>query len=273
MSEFFQDPPRLGNQYDDDALLRAYLRWRLPSTMLDEIEPDLRRLGHRAVTDILALGEAAESAPPSDVPYDAWGRRVDWIETSDAWHELDRISATEGIVARGYERKPGAHSRIDQFARLYLFAPSSALYSCPLAMTDGAARFLEVHGDATTEQVFAHLTSRDPKEFWTSGQWMTERTGGSDVGTTSTVARHEEGDAYKLYGSKWFTSATTSQVAMTLARIAGAAVASHGLSAFLIELRDSDGRLRNIRIERLKGKLGTRAFPTAELTLEGSTAP
>jgi putative acyl-CoA dehydrogenase len=272
MSEFFQDPPRLGNQYDDDALLRAFLRWRLPPKMLAEIEPDLRRLGHRAATDILALGEAAEASPPRHVPYDGWGRRVDRIETSDAWRELDRISATEGIVATAYERAHGVHSRIDQLARLYLFAPSSALYSCPLAMTDGAARFLEVHGDATTQPVFAHLTSRDPNEFWTSGQWMTERTGGSDVGSTSTVARHEEGYAYRLYGSKWFTSATTSQVAMTLARIEGAPTGSHGLSVFLIELRDSDGMLRNIRIERLKDKLGTRALPTAELTLEGAPA-
>ena len=272
MSEFFQDPPRLGNQYDDDAFLRAYLRWRLPADMLAGIEPDLRRLGHRAVTDILALGESAEASPPRHIPYDGWGRRVDRIETSDAWRELDRISATEGIVATGYERAHGSHSRIHQFARLYLFAPSSALYSCPLAMTDGAARFLEIHGDESLRPVFEHLTSRDPNEFWTSGQWMTERTGGSDVGSTSTVARCEEGDTYSLYGSKWFTSATTSQIAMTLARIDGAPAGSHGLSVFLIKLRDSDGMLRNIRIDRLKDKLGTRALPTAELTLDGTPA-
>jgi putative acyl-CoA dehydrogenase len=272
MSEFYQDPPRLGNQYDDDALLRAYLRWRLPAKMHAEVEPGLRRLGHRAATDILALGESAEESPPRHIPYDAWGRRIDRIETSDAWRELDHISATEGIVATAYERKHGAHSRIDQFARLYLFAPSSALYSCPLAMTDGAARFLEVHGDESVRPVLAHLTSRDPAEFWTSGQWMTERTGGSDVGSTSTIAACEEGDTYALYGSKWFTSATTSQVAMTLARIEGAPAGSHGLSVFLINLRGSDGRLRNIRVERLKDKLGTRALPTAELSLEGTPA-
>jgi alkylation response protein AidB-like acyl-CoA dehydrogenase len=272
MSEFYQDPPRLGNQYDDDAVLRAYLRWRLPADMHAEVEPSLRRLGHRAATDILALGESAEESPPRHVPYDAWGRRVDRIETSDAWRELSRVSATEGIVATAYERKHGAHSRIDQFARLYLFAPSSALYSCPLAMTDGAARFLEVHGGESLQPVFGHLTSRDPNEFWTSGQWMTERSGGSDVGSTSTVARCEEGDTYSLYGSKWFTSATTSQVAMTLARIEGAPAGSHGLSVFLIQLRNNDGMLRNIRIERLKDKLGTRALPTAELTLEGTPA-
>ena len=272
MSEFFQDPPRLGNQYDDDAFLRAYLRWRLPAKMLGEIEPDLRRLGHRAATDILALGEAAEASPPRHVAYDGWGRRVDRIETSDAWRELDHISATEGIVATAYERKHGAHSRIHQFARLYLFAPSSALYSCPLAMTDGAARFLEVHGDETVKSVFAHLTSRDPSQFWTSGQWLTERSGGSDVGRTSTVAQCKEGDTYSLHGSKWFTSATTSQVAMTLARVDGAPDGSHGLSVFLIKLRDDDGMLRNIRVERLKDKLGTRALPTAELALDGTPA-
>jgi alkylation response protein AidB-like acyl-CoA dehydrogenase len=139
-------------------------------------------------------------------------------------------------------------------------------------MTDGAARFLEVYGDRETRTVFGHLTSRDPSEFWTSGQWMTERTGGSDVATTTTVARCEAGNEYRLYGSKWFTSATTSQVAMTLARIEGAPGGGRGLSVFLIELRDEHGMLRNIRVDRLKDKLGTRALPTAELTLDGTPA-
>jgi alkylation response protein AidB-like acyl-CoA dehydrogenase len=272
MAEYIQDSPQLANQYDDDAVLRSYLRWRLPKSVLADIEPDLARVGQRAATDIFALGEEAEKSPPRHVPYDAWGKRVDWIETSDAWRELDQISAAEGIVAAAYERAHGAYSRIDQFARLYLFAPSSALYSCPLAMTDGAARFLEVYGDESTRPVFAHLTSRDPRQFWTSGQWMTERSGGSDVGSTSTIAKCDSANDYRLYGLKWFTSATTSQVAITLARIEGAPAGGSGLSVFLVTLRDRDGSLRNIRVERLKDKLGTRALPTAELTLEGTPA-
>ncbi|HXQ77860.1 MAG TPA: acyl-CoA dehydrogenase family protein, partial [Gemmatimonadaceae bacterium] len=272
MSGFAQDAPKLGNQYNDDAMLRSFLRWRLPAHVRDEIEPDLRRLGDRAATDILSLGEKAESSPPRHVPFDAWGRRVDRIETSDAWRELDRISASEGIVATAFERAHGPLSRIDQFARLYLFAPSSALYSCPLAMTDGGARLLEVYGDAHTRRVFERLTTRDPARFWTSGQWMTERTGGSDVGATTTVARRDSGDEYRLYGAKWFTSATTSEIAITLARIEGAPAGGAGLSVFLIELRDADGLLRNIRVDRLKDKLGTRALPTAELTLDGTPA-
>src|SRR2546430_7972664 len=66
------------------------------------------------------------------------------------------------------------------------------------------------HGDETTRAVFAHLTSRDPRQFWTSGQWMTERTGGSDVASTSTLARCESGNDYRLYGDRKSTRLNSS---------------------------------------------------------------
>jgi putative acyl-CoA dehydrogenase len=266
-SEFYQDPPRLTNQYDDDPVLRSYLSRRLPPEVLAEIQPELRHLGRRAVTDLLALDAAAEATPPRLVQYDPWGRRVDDIVTSEAWSALDRVAAEEGLVAIGYEREHGALSRIDQFARLYLYAPSSATYSCPLAMTDGAARLLELYPDPVTRLTFEHLITRDPRFFWTSGQWMTERTGGSDVSRTSTIAV-PDGEDFRLYGTKWFTSATTSQIAITLAYPKGAA----DLSVFLVHLRNADGSLRQIRVNRLKDKLGTRALPTAELSLDGTPA-
>ena len=49
---------------------------------------------------------------------------------------------------------------------------------------------------------------------------MTESAGGSDVGLTETAAR-QEAKGWRLYGRKWFTSAITSQVALTLARPEG----------------------------------------------------
>ena len=276
-SEFYQPAPCLDNQYEADSLLRGYLAWRVPAPMLRALHSELGRFGERVVTDIAALGRAAEAQPPRLVPYDAWGRRIDDIVVSDAWRELDRISAVEGLVAIAYERANGELSRVHQMAKLYLFHPSSSTYSCPLAMGDGAARFLEVHGDERTRNAFEHLTTRDPARFWTSGQWMTERTGGSDVSATSTIARPGESagvasgaEPYRLFGTKWFTSATTSQMAIALARIDGAPAGGRGLSAFLVELRDATGALRGIRVNRLKDKLGTRALPTAELTLDGA---
>jgi alkylation response protein AidB-like acyl-CoA dehydrogenase len=268
LGEFFQEAPRLGNQYDDDPLLRAYLEWRLPGDVQAAVLPGLRGLGGRAATDLYALAETAEREPPRHVPFDAWGRRVDRVEVSAAWRALHAAAAEEGIVATAFERAHGRWSRVHQFARLYLFHPSSALYTCPLAMTDGAARVLELHApEALALRVLPRLVSRDPARAWTSGQWMTERTGGSDVSATSTEARLE-GGVTRLYGTKWFTSAIGSEMALALARAEGAP----SLTLYYLETRRADGTPNRLRVERLKDKLGTRAMPTAEVTLQGTPA-
>ncbi|HEX5339304.1 MAG TPA: acyl-CoA dehydrogenase family protein [Gammaproteobacteria bacterium] len=268
-NEFFQDGPCLGNQFEDDAVLGGWLRAHLPAEMLDGIRPGLVRLGVRAAGEMLDYAADALAHPPQHVPYDAWGRRVDHIEVAAGWQALHRVAAEEGIVATAYEREHGAWSRVHQCVRLYLYNPSSAICSCPLAMSDGAARVIELYGDADLKRrVLPHLISRDPALLWTSGQWMTERSGGSDVSGTGTEARYEDGGV-RLYGTKWFTSATTSEMAVTLARDPDA---DGKLSLYCLELRDADGRLNNIFVHRLKDKLGTRALPTAELTLQGTPA-
>ena len=42
------------------------------------------------------------------------------------------------------------------------------------------------------DRAVPHLITRDPNEFWTAGQWMTELTGGSDVGLSETIAKLDE---------------------------------------------------------------------------------
>jgi alkylation response protein AidB-like acyl-CoA dehydrogenase len=61
-------------------------------------------------------------------------------------------------------------------------------------------------------------------------------------------------------------------MALTLARPEHNPAGGKGLAMFYLELRDADGRLQRIRVERLKDKLGTRKVPTAELTLDGARA-
>jgi len=269
---FFQVPPRLGNQYDDDALLRGFLARALPPELLRDVEPSLRRMGEAAAGRLLDLARAHRREEPEHVPFDAWGRRIDLVRVNPAWREYARVAAEEGLVAIGYERAHGRFSRLHQFALAYLFHASSQIYTCPLAMTDGCARTLELLGSgADRDRVLAHLVSRDPARAWTSGQWMTERTGGSDVGLSETIARRD-GSGWRLHGTKWFTSAVTSQVALALARPEGNGPGGKGLALFLVELRDEAGRLRNITVLRLKEKLGTRNLPTAELRLDGTPA-
>jgi acyl-CoA dehydrogenase len=269
---FVQAPPELGNQYTADRALRSCLARALPADVLAEIEPELVTIGALAGGELYRFQLADRENEPVLTQWDAWGNRVDRIEVSPLWREAERIAAERGIVATAYERSHGAYSRVHQFALAYLFTPSTDIYSCPLAMTDGAASALIAAGNrALIERAVPHLTSRDPRAFWTSGQWMTEAAGGSDVGMTETVARQENG-RWRLYGRKWFTSAITSQMALTLARPGGNPPGGKGLALFYVETRDAQGRPNRILVNRLKDKLGTRKVPTAELTLDGTPA-
>jgi acyl-CoA dehydrogenase len=269
---FFQDGPELGNQYDDDALLREYLERTLPLTRRDAIEPDLRALGALGGGELRRKQQADRLNEPRLTQWDPWGRRVDEIEVSPLWREAQVLAARQGLVALAYE-DPGAAARVHQFAANYLVQASLDVYSCPLAMTDGAARtLLDLGNRELIERAVPRLTSRDPAQMWTSGQWMTERTGGSDVGLSETEARLGPDGRWRLYGSKWFTSATTAEMALTLARPEGNGDGGRGLALFYVETRGADGRREGIFVNRLKDKLGTRKVPTAELTLEGAPA-
>src|SRR5215208_3506732 len=264
---FRQEPPRLGNQYETDRALRSYLRRALPPEVLSEIEPGLSEMGELAGGELYRMQSEDRLNEPRLTQWDAWGERVDRIEVSPLWRVAERVA-----VATAYERRHGRHSRTHQLALAYLFTPSTDIYSCPLAMTDGAARALLNSGNQMLiERAVPHLITRDANEFWTAGQWMTELTGGSDVGLSETIAKEDAG-CFRLYGQKWFTSAVTSQIALTLARPEGNPPGGRGLALFYLETRDEHGRPRNIEINRLKDKLGTRKVPTAELTLAGTPA-
>jgi acyl-CoA dehydrogenase len=270
---FNQPPPQLGNQFDTDRVLRSYLRRVLPPDVRRDVEPELREMGELAGGELYQLALAHRLDEPRLTNWDPWGERIDALEHTPVWQHAERIAAERGVVATAYERKHGRYSRVHQFALAYLFGPSTETYACPLAMTDGAARTLvELENQRLVERALPHLTSRDPATFWTSGQWMTESTGGSDVGLTETVARQDADGTWRLHGRKWFTSAAASQMTLTLARPEGNPAGGHGLAVFYLETRDADGRLKNIQIHRLKDKLGTRALPTAELTLDGTPA-
>jgi alkylation response protein AidB-like acyl-CoA dehydrogenase len=269
---FFQDPPSLGNQFMADRALRSYLERALPHDVWQAVLPELATMGELAGGYFLELGRKHRGAEPKHVQWDAWGNRIDAIELTPLWEQAARVAAEKGVVATAYERTHGEHSRIHQFALAYLFDGSTEVASCPLAMSDGAAKTLLSHGSRDlVERAVPRLVSRDPTRAWTSGQWMTERTGGSDVAISETVARRD-GDGWRLYGTKWFTSATTAPMALTLARPEGNPPGGRGLALFYVETRDERGRLRNIQVNRLKDKLGTRMLPTAELTLDGAPA-
>ena len=270
--------PRLlpDNTWHADEPLRKLLSaWLRPAT-LARAEPMLSEMGQAAVNELQAWGDDCERQPASLRSFDGWGHRVDEVVYPAAWRQLGAAAAQRGLVALPYETEPrgpvDAEARLVQAALCYLFAPSTATYLCPVAMTDGAARVLTDAGAVgQPREVLGHLISRDPGKAWTSGQWMTERQGGSDVGRNAVVAKRD-GEHWRLFGQKFFCSNIGCEVALALARPEGAAPGTRGLALFLVPREGPDGNRNGYRIDRLKDKLGTRAMATGEVTLDGAHA-
>jgi alkylation response protein AidB-like acyl-CoA dehydrogenase len=265
--KFIQEPPELGNQFEDDVVLKNYLHRQLDDSNYDSESDRLAELGRLAGEDLYELQMSTLDEEASLQRWSPWGDRIDKIQHTRVWQEAESVAREFRLVGSGYDEH--ANARIRQFARVYLFGPSTDTYTCPLAMTDGAARTILASGnDALIDEVVPHLIgkSEDP---WTSGQWMTETAGGSDVSTNNTTARETE-EGWELHGRKWFTSAIDSEMALALAR--PEKTDDDDLALFYVRTRDDSGYPQGFRVTRLKDKLGTRELPTAEILLEGTPA-
>jgi len=267
---FLQDPPQLPHPFRSDRCLQALLGRALPDERRIALEADLDALGDYAV---LAWQRARTSTPrkPLLTSWDAWGNRVDRIELTTAWQEGPALTTRHAILASGHQDHP--HARLEQFARVYLYHLASEFYTCPLAMTDGAATAIKASGNRELiARALPHFLSRDPATFRLSGQWMTENAGGSDVGRSETVARQDDDGQWRLYGRKWFSSAVVGEAALALARPQGAGNGAAALALFYVETMDGTRRKPELLIDRLKDKLGTQELPTAEIHLDGLPA-
>ncbi|KIW15584.1 hypothetical protein PV08_05632 [Exophiala spinifera] len=323
-SGFFQDFPVVLPQYtsttssesastSDDPTLPRILSLYLPTPTPREVSKHLHDFSRLVLSpSTLSHTVDCETDQPTLHPLTTFGEenKTSPLRTSEGWRALKQIQTKAGVVGHGYAHA-SIHApfnrRINQFATLQLWDGSAALATCPIAMTDGAAVLLRrhLHDEPDDSQPFRadvflesyrRLISLDPSYAWTSGQWMTERTGGSDVSGTETVARRMtpqelESDAaasrdqdahglplgpWTVSGYKWFSSATDADMTILLAQT------DKGLSAFYAPLRRRVGRgqahhhtdteMNGVRPIRLKSKLGTKGLPTAELEVANMRA-
>ena len=267
---FLQDPPQLSHPYRSDRALLALLDRTLPADRRAALDADLDALGDYAQ---MAWQRACVTTrrKPVLTQWDAWGRRVDRIELTPAWQEGAVMTTRHAVLAAGHG--DSAHGRLEEFARVYLYHLASEFYTCPLAMTDGATTAIKASGNRELiDRALPHFLSRDASTFWLSGQWMTENTGGSDVGHTETIARQDVDGQWRLHGRKWFSSAVVGEAALALARPEGAGTGTPALALFYVETTDGKQRKPELIIDRLKDKLGTHELPTAEIHLDGLPA-
>ena len=265
------------NFYRADPALTDLLRIHLPDALFRHIEPHLDRLGALAGGHLDECARLADRHVPVLHQRDRFGRDAQWIEYHPAYRELERAAFGEfGIHAmslrKGIMGWPRPYPVVAKHAFTFLFNQAEFGLGCPINVTDGCAKLLAKFGsEALQAKYLDGLTQTDMSKLTQGGQFMTEKEGGSDVGTLTTTAV-QEGDHWRLTGEKWFCSNADAEVVMLLARPQGAGGGTRGVGLFLMPRRLDDGSPNHYRIVRLKDKLGTRSMASGEIKLEGAIA-
>ncbi|MGA7071754.1 acyl-CoA dehydrogenase family protein [Bradyrhizobium sp.] len=263
------------NFYRADPALSDLLRIHLPDALFRHIEPHLDRLGGLAGGHLDECARLADRHVPVLHQRDRFGRDVQWIEYHPAYRELENAAFGEfGIHAmslrKGIMGWPDKYPVVAKHAFTFLFNQAEFGLGCPINVTDGCAKLLANFGSAALKEKYLDgLTQTDMNKLTQGGQFMTEKEGGSDVGSLTTIAV-EEGDHWRLYGEKWFCSNPDAKVVMLLARPEGAGPGTRGVGLFLMPRTLDDGSPNHYRIVRLKDKLGTRSMASGEIKLEGA---
>ncbi|ETN39686.1 uncharacterized protein HMPREF1541_05912 [Cyphellophora europaea CBS 101466] len=318
----------------DDPTIPRLLALYLPQPTPPTLTAHLHALSRQTLSPTtLHHASLADTSPPTLSPLTTFGApntAPSQLQTSLSWQHLLASQTRHGIVGHGYAQAEhhdevteavvrgrgrgagGWNRRVYQFLLNHVWDPSSAGVVCPAAMSDGAAALLREqvrvleegmagNRDREKKAVFQHayerLVTLDPERGWRAGQWMTERSGGSDVRETETVATRlgagelrtlkksgvdvdavgmELGD-WEVSGFKWFSSATDADCALLLAKTAGGKGKGRVSCFYAPVKRREVGEgsrvvMNGVRISRLKNKLGTKAVPTAELELKGMRA-
>ncbi len=225
------------------------------------------RLG-RAET--IEAGRLAHRFPPELRTFDRFGHRVDQVEFHPAWHQIMDLIVGEGLHSAPWF-EPGAGAHTARAAAYIMHAQVEPGSQCPTTMTYGSVPALRGQG-GLAEIVLGKIGTRsyDPRDIPVAqksgalvGMGMTEKQGGSDVRSNTTVAvpvgSGGTGEEYLLTGHKWFFSCPQIDAHLVLAQAPG------GLSCFLVPRWLPDGTRNRVRIQRLKNKVGNRSNASSEV--------
>ncbi len=265
------------NFYDIDRSLHTSLRLNMEPATLSHFEPYFTRLGEVAGGRLDTLARTVDRNPPVLEHRDRFGRDLDTIVYHPAYREMEKIGF-EDFKLHAMCHAPG-HFGLDRpspqaakYVFQYLISQSEFGMMCPLSITDATIHVLKTSASEELKNyLLPKMLSTELSQLWKGTQFMTERAGGSDVGTLETTARFEQG-TWRLYGDKWFASHTDAHIALILARPEGASPGTGGIALFALPRYLPDGSRNAYRIVRMKDKMGTKSLATCELVLEGAEA-
>ncbi|WP_200978754.1 acyl-CoA dehydrogenase family protein [Echinicola sp. 20G] len=260
------------NFFVSDQIFVHFLQKEISKEAWAFMQPKLSRLGYKAASLLDHLSLSADKNPPFLKKRDAYGRTINEIIFHPDYKKLLQIAVESGMFSVKWdpdlrEEYKGYSNRLC-FSLAFLYGMGESGVSCPLCMTDGVARVINSFADAEDrERLMKHIYTNDVEQLFTGAMFLTEKSGGSDVGTNMVSAQKIANSYYLLNGEKWFCSNANAEIKLVLARTNPDVKGTEGLSLFLVEKHKPDGQINPMDIIRLKDKLGTKSMASAEIIL------
>jgi alkylation response protein AidB-like acyl-CoA dehydrogenase len=153
-----------------------------------------------------------------------------------------------------------------------IYQNGEACIGCPVTCTEGLVKLLEKYADMPEiQEILKHCKEGIQGDFAIGAQYLSEIQGGSDV-PANVLEAVPEGSIWRLYGTKFFCSATHADYAVVTAKPIG----SEKVALFVVPSWLPGNKEKEIRngytIDRIKWKMGTSELTTAELTFNGAIA-
>ncbi|MBW2095242.1 MAG: acyl-CoA dehydrogenase family protein [Deltaproteobacteria bacterium] len=203
---------------------------------------------------------------PYMVYFDAHNHRVDRIVRPTETLIMEKEVFSEALFSN---KTPKWEKLVKMFL---LYQLGEACIACPVTCTEGLVAILEQFADTPElNAILNHCKEGVDGDFGIGAQYLSEIQGGSDV-PANVLEAVKEGDAWRLYGTKFFCSATHADYAVITAKPAG----SEKVALFVVPSWLPGNKEKEIRngytIDRIKWKMGTSELTTAEITYNGAVA-
>ena len=253
--------------YADDLFLQKTLKY-YAGDEFGSLDKKLRDFSPKVSFHWRPLADTGGN--PRKLPYlehfNAYNGRVDRIVRAAETLQLEKEIFGEGL----FSSKVTAWESMVKRYLLHQLGEFGVM--CPIACTEGLVALIKQYTEDHTSEVKSilnHCTDGLNGDFGIGAQFVSEIQGGSDI-PSNLLEAEPDGNRYRLYGSKFFTSAVHADYAVVTAKISG----SEDVGTFVVPSWLPGNKPKEIRnnfhINRIKWKMGTAEVPTAELDYNGS---
>lgn len=253
--------------YADDPFIQKVVKYYVGDNW-QEVDREAREISQKASFRWNKMAEtiAQPEKRPYMMHYDGHLNRIDRIVRPYETEVMEKEIFSEAL----FSPKTSPWTKL---IKMYLiYQNGEACVACPITCTEGMVAILERYAETPeVKSILQHCQEGIDGEFAIGAQYISEIQGGSDIPANLLEAVNEDGE-WKLYGTKFFCSATHADYSMVTAKPRG----SDKVALFVVPSWLPGNKEKEIRngytIDRIKWKMGTSELTTGELTFNGAVA-